>query len=181
MKFHTLTIPLTLSLLPLTWAQGLGGGMQTTAPTDAPVEPTKVLMPSTLADGLVTKVASIYTQQFTGTQSELRTPSAGTIGLGTLTGSVGVVRTAEANSAVGRTRARGGAEEGEGVGIRDGRSCIVWDGSFRGGSVIKAVGIVACFGLLVFFFLFRSPVISIVAIDLVSFPLQGRERERCKI
>ncbi|KAG0129310.1 hypothetical protein HOY82DRAFT_652182 [Tuber indicum] len=173
MKFHTLTIPLTLSLLPLTWAQGLGGGMQTTAPTDAPVEPTKVLAPSTLADGLVTKVASIYTQQFTGTQSQLRTPSAGTIGLGTLTGSVGVVRTAEANSAVGRTRARGGAEEGwagGGAGIRNRRSCIVWDGSLRGGSAHWC-----------FFFLFRSPVLSIVDIDLVSFPLQGREKERCKI
>ena len=74
-------------------------------------------MPSTLANGLVTKVASIYTQQFTNSWSELHTPSAGVIGLGTLTGSVGVVKATGVSAAVGRGRARGGMEGWVVVGV----------------------------------------------------------------
>ncbi|KAG0643346.1 hypothetical protein HOY80DRAFT_880350 [Tuber brumale] len=182
MKFHTLTIPLTLSLLPLTRAQGLGGGVReiqtTTTGTNAPAEPTKVLVPSTLANGLVTKVASIYTQQFTGSGSGLRTPSAGTIGLGTLTGSVGVVRTAEANAAVGRGRARGGAEGG-GVGVRDGRSCMGWMG-VHGGDWLSRL-LVAYFGSLEFFFLSPFPVSPVnyrYRSCFFFFSIRRKERER---
>lgn len=67
-------------------------------------------VPLTLADGGVTKVASIYTQKFTNSWSQLRKPSAGSIGLGTLTGSVGVVKATGVNAAIGRARVKGGME-----------------------------------------------------------------------
>ncbi|PWW78234.1 hypothetical protein C7212DRAFT_352545 [Tuber magnatum] len=165
MKFHTLTIPLTLTLLPLARAQGPQGIQTTTTPTNAPVEPTKVWVPSTLPNGHVTKVISIYTQRFTSTWSELRTPSTGVIGLGTLTGSVGVVKTAVANAAIGRSRAEGGAVKEAWVFEMEG---IGWDGNSRGVLVIKVIG--SLFRLIGFFFcsLFLSPfLLPIIDLDFV--------------
>lgn len=77
-------------------------------PRSPPLTITSV--PLTLADGGVTKVASIYTQKFTNSWSQLRKPSSGSIGLGTITGSVGVVKATGVNAAVGRAGARGGME-----------------------------------------------------------------------
>ncbi|KAF8251050.1 hypothetical protein K440DRAFT_638307 [Wilcoxina mikolae CBS 423.85] len=62
-------------------------------------------VPTTIA-GVPTVVPSIFTQQFSKLYGELHTPSSGSIGLGTQTGEIGVVRT-HAASGGGRERGRG--------------------------------------------------------------------------
>ncbi|KAH0611156.1 uncharacterized protein H6S33_011583 [Morchella sextelata] len=102
MKFTTFTTTaaaaLFLQALQVS-AQGIGGGVaevDLTATTTAKAEPTTVWVTQTLANGAKTVVASIYTQQFPQLYASVYVPSSGSIGLGTQTGSVGIVRETQA-------------------------------------------------------------------------------------
>lgn len=59
--------------------------------------------------GVTKQVPIVYTQKFSSIPSQGPTPASGAIGMGTLTGKIGVVNTAEAKkgSASGRAAALG--------------------------------------------------------------------------
>ena len=59
--------------------------------------------------GVTQQVPIVYTQKFSSIPSQGPTPASGAIGMGTLTGKIGVVNTAEAKkgSAPGRAAALG--------------------------------------------------------------------------
>lgn len=59
---------------------------------------TAINVPVTLADGRITMTQTVFTQTFASVLDPLPTPASGSIGLGTLTGSVGAVRTEQAKS-----------------------------------------------------------------------------------
>ena len=75
----------------------LGGGVAGAAPL-----PVSQLSPTTIY--YVSGVAVTYVQTFVGVPDQGPTASVGTIGMGTLTGAVGVVKTNEAASAGIRIR-----------------------------------------------------------------------------
>ena len=88
---------------------GVGGGAAAPAPT-----PTQ-LSPVTVYFDFVKSVQVTYTQTFAPTPDPWAAPKAGSIGLGTLTGQVGAVKTAQADA--GALKARGGvAIAGAGLG-----------------------------------------------------------------
>lgn len=74
-----------------------GGGGAANPPVQVPPV-TAINVPTTLPDGRITMMQTVYTQTFASVLDQLATPSAGSIGLGTLTGSVGAVRTEQAKS-----------------------------------------------------------------------------------
>lgn len=80
-----------------------------------PVVPNQVSPITTVYIG---SVQVVYTQLFAAVPDQGPTAASGTIGLGTLTGQVGVVKTAAAKSAAGgRGNGRGGLGVGVGVGV----------------------------------------------------------------
>ena len=88
---------------------GVGGGAAAPAATPTQLSPVTVYF-----DG-VKSVQVTYTQTFSPTPDPWAAPKPGTIGLGTLTGQVGVVKTAQADA--GALKARGGmAVAGAGIG-----------------------------------------------------------------
>ena len=93
---YGLSLPL-LILLPLTAAQNVavGGGAvpaQTTVATQMPTT-TEVQYPQTLANGQVTWLSTMFTQTFVSVPDQWPGPTSGQIGLGTIGGTIGAVRT----------------------------------------------------------------------------------------
>ncbi|KAI9819688.1 MAG: hypothetical protein M1832_003922 [Thelocarpon impressellum] len=70
-----------------------GGAVPTTTQLGQVPAVTKIAAPSTLPDGQITNVQVVYTQTFPSVPSQLPSPATGSIGMGSLTGEVGVVRT----------------------------------------------------------------------------------------
>lgn len=72
-------------------------GETTTSSTTASSSesPTLVWVTGTDASGRLATTQSAYTQQFSQLYSSIASPSSGSIGLGTIQGTVGVVRTYE--------------------------------------------------------------------------------------
>jgi hypothetical protein len=103
----------------------------------APVPPPPAQYPSittqwvetVLANGVHTWVQVVYTQTFASVVSQGAQPGVGSIGMGTLTGQIGVLRTEQAKkaNAAGRTKGTGT------LGI----------GGVLGGSVVGLLGLVA--------------------------------------
>ncbi|KAL8830069.1 MAG: hypothetical protein Q9191_001641 [Dirinaria sp. TL-2023a] len=82
-------------------AAGVGGAGAVPAAAQPATNPGQVpsittFYQQTVVNGVSKQVAIVYTQKFSSVPSEGPTPKQGEIGLGTLTGKVGVVRTAEA-------------------------------------------------------------------------------------
>ena len=95
-------------------AVGVGGaGAAPPAAQPAAKNPTQVptvtsYQATTYVNGVAKQVPIVYTQLFSSIPSQGPTPMPGTIGLGTLTGSVGVVRTSEAKKGDANQNLRGG-------------------------------------------------------------------------
>ncbi|MCJ1446358.1 MAG: hypothetical protein MMC23_006863 [Stictis urceolatum] len=89
-------------------AGGLGGGVvgPATLPTQAP----------TVTSFVMNGVATPYTQKFVATPDPWPTPAKGSVGLGTHTGKIGVVKTQEASADNLRAREVGAAVVGVGLG-----------------------------------------------------------------
>ena len=82
-------------------AAGVGGAAAAPAAAQPPANPAQVpsittFYQQTVINGVSKQVAIVYTQKFSSVPSQGPTPQQGAIGLGTLTGKVGVVQTAEA-------------------------------------------------------------------------------------
>ena len=56
-------------------------------------------VPTTLPNGDITMIQTVYTQTFAAVPDQLPSPVEGSIGMGTLTGAIGVVRTEQAKTA----------------------------------------------------------------------------------
>ncbi|KAI9748134.1 MAG: hypothetical protein M1815_003583 [Lichina confinis] len=83
-----------------------GGGGAAGAPPVIPTQVppvTAINVPTTLPDGRITMMQTVYTQTFASVLDQLPSPTPGKIGLGTLTGSVGAVRTEQAKSDASRS------------------------------------------------------------------------------
>ena len=87
---------------------GVGGGAG-----PPPDQPTQV--PS-VTEYTISGTAIVYTQKFVPTPDPWEKPKPGTIGLGTLTGSVGAVKTPKSDADALRARGLGAAAAGAGVG-----------------------------------------------------------------
>lgn len=102
MKWNTITTVLTLAIAYVTLAdtdttllttQDLDDVTETTPTTTRSPSPTIVWLTTTLPNGGVATIQSHYSQIFTSFYSEVASPSLGSVGLGSITGSVGQVRT----------------------------------------------------------------------------------------
>jgi hypothetical protein len=63
--------------------------------TYPPASPTSVWVTATLANGALTTTLSEYVQSFPTFYSTIASPKSGSIGMGTITGQVGVVKPIE--------------------------------------------------------------------------------------
>ncbi|KAI9845360.1 MAG: hypothetical protein M1838_001784 [Thelocarpon superellum] len=79
---------------------GVGGGAPAPTTTQLGQVPsvTNVVVPVTGADGQISNAQVMYTQNFPAVPSQFSTASSGTIGMGSLTGTVGSVRTTSGRS-----------------------------------------------------------------------------------
>ncbi|KAI9718449.1 MAG: hypothetical protein M1812_004170 [Candelaria pacifica] len=81
-----------------------GGGVAPAAGAGAPTftqaSPVTTIFEPTMINGVSTQVAVVYSQQFSSVPNQGPTPAAGSIGMGTLTGAVGAVKTQATNGAV---------------------------------------------------------------------------------
>ena len=77
---------------------GLGGGAPAVLPTQLGQVPavTQAVVPVTQADGQIRNVPVMYTQTFASVPSQGAAPAQGSVGLGSLTGAVGAVKTEQA-------------------------------------------------------------------------------------
>ncbi|KAI9759514.1 MAG: hypothetical protein M4579_002273 [Chaenotheca gracillima] len=78
-------------------APGGGAPVQTTIQGQVP-SVTDITIPSTLPNGQITQIQTVFTQTFGSVPSQYPTAKAGSIGLGSIKGKVGAVKTADAKS-----------------------------------------------------------------------------------
>ncbi len=91
--------PIYLSAEPKLDSREIVAGVPA-APVPVQVSPvTEIYVESRLPNGKMTQVLVIYSQTFVSIPDQGPTPVQGKIGLGTLTGSIGVVKTAESSVA----------------------------------------------------------------------------------
>jgi hypothetical protein len=76
----------------------------TTTPAQQVPPVSTVDVPSTLPNGVITFARVVFTQSFSAVPDQLPSPSTGSIGLGTLSGTVGAVRTEQAKSGAASLR-----------------------------------------------------------------------------
>ncbi|KAI9678012.1 MAG: hypothetical protein M1817_005956 [Caeruleum heppii] len=99
----------------------LGGGAVPATTQLGQVPPvTAANIPITLANGQISNVQTVFTQTFAEVPSQLPGFTSGSVGLGTLTGSVGAVRTDQAKGAeggVGKTACNVGVMAAAGLGV----------------------------------------------------------------